>query len=135
MTTVQDAIRRLTIQAVSQGVDEATGKLRQLAAAQDNVAVVSEKTGQATLALDKKFASIERRYVETVRAQQDYERVQRQVNAAVSRSCLAGPCQRRARSCRRAPQDDHQRGQRQRCSHDADAGPRQGCGRCDYPWR
>lgn len=86
MANVQEAVRRLSIQATTSGVSEATAQLRQLSSAQDGVAVSSDKTERATLSLEKRFESIERRYVETVRAQQDYEKVQRQVNAAVSQN-------------------------------------------------
>lgn len=86
MATTQEAIRRLSIQATVSGVDAATGQLEKLAGAQNDVAVASANTEKATLSLDGKFASIERRYVAQVRAQQDYEKVQRQVNAAVAQN-------------------------------------------------
>lgn len=84
MATSQDAVRRLSIQATTSGVSDATAQLKGLAEAQDGVAVASTNTERATLSLDQKFAAIERRYVAQVKAQQDLERVQRQVNAAVS---------------------------------------------------
>lgn len=86
MATVQEAVRRLSIQATTSGVDTATTKLDELSDAQQNVAVTSQQTEKATLSLETRFASIERRYVSQVRAQQDYEKVQRQVNAAVSQN-------------------------------------------------
>jgi hypothetical protein len=86
MATVQEAVRRLSIQATTSGVDAARTKLDELSDAQQNVAVTSQQTEKATLSLETRFASIERRYVAQVRAQQDYERVQRQVNAAVSQN-------------------------------------------------
>ena len=86
MATVQEAVRRLSIQATTSGVDAATTKLDELSDAQQNVAVTSQQTEKATLSLETRFASIERRYVAQVRAQQDYEKVQRQVNAAVSQN-------------------------------------------------
>ncbi|MBN8978010.1 MAG: phage tail length tape measure family protein [Rhizobiales bacterium] len=86
MATVQEAVRRLSIQATTSGVDAATTKLDELSDAQQNVAVTSQQTEKATLSLETRFASIERRYVSQVRAQQDYEKVQRQVNAAVSQN-------------------------------------------------
>lgn len=84
MANAQEAVRRLTIQTSAPGAAEATADLNALAAAQGGVAVASQSTERATLNLDRSFASIERRYVTQVKAQQDYERVQRQVNAAVS---------------------------------------------------
>lgn len=84
MATAQEAVRRLTIQTSAPGAAEATADLNALAAAQGGVTVASQSTERATLNLDRSFASIERRYVAQVKAQQDYERVQRQVNAAVA---------------------------------------------------
>lgn len=54
--------------------------------AHNKVASATETTGKATLSLDKQFSGLERRYNTMVRAQQDYERVQRQVNAAVAQN-------------------------------------------------
>lgn len=86
MADTQEAVRRLSIQATTVGVTDATKQLNDLAKAQGGVAVASANTEKATLSLDQKFASIERRYVAGVRAQQDYEKIQRQVNAAVSQN-------------------------------------------------
>lgn len=86
MSSVQEAVRRLTIQSTAQGVDTTTTQLLGLAGAQEKVAVASDKTERATLSLESKFASIERRYVTAVRAQQDYEKTQRAVNAAVAQN-------------------------------------------------
>ena len=44
------------------------------------------KTDKASLSLEKSFGSLERRYVDTVRAQQDYAKVQEKVNAAVAQN-------------------------------------------------
>lgn len=85
-TTVQEAIRRLRVEATSSGVKEVTSDLNAMSRAQDGVAVASEQTTRATLSQEKRFESIERRYVATVRAQQEYDKVQRQVNAAVAQN-------------------------------------------------
>ncbi|MEH2508696.1 hypothetical protein V1291_000050 [Nitrobacteraceae bacterium AZCC 1564] len=86
MATAQEAVRRLTIQSSVQGVDTSTAQLERLADAQNDVAVASSNTEKATLSLESRFAAIERRYNTQVRAQQDYEKVQRQVNAAVAQN-------------------------------------------------
>lgn len=86
MADVQEAVRRLSIQTTETGTADATKKLNDLARAQGGVAVASANTEKATLSLDKSFTSIERKYVAQVRAQQDYEKIQRQVNAAVSQN-------------------------------------------------
>ncbi|WP_420133955.1 phage tail length tape measure family protein, partial [Rhodopseudomonas sp.] len=84
--TVQEAIRRLRIEASSTGVKEAKADLDALAKSQGGVTVAADETSRATLSQEKRFEAIERRYVATVRAQQDYEKVQRQVNAAVAQN-------------------------------------------------
>lgn len=86
MATTQEAIRRLTIQTSAPGADQAAASLRGVEKAMDGVTVASQSTEKATLSLDQKFASIERKYVAQVRAQQDYEKIQRQVNAAVAQN-------------------------------------------------
>ena len=55
-------------------------------ATQEAVAASTTKTDKASLSLEKAFGSLERRYVETVRTQQDYQKVQDKVNAAVAQN-------------------------------------------------
>ena len=86
MADVQQAVRRLSIQATTTGVTDATRQLNDLAKAQGGVAVASATTEKATESLDKKFASIEKRYISSVRAQADFEKTQRMVNAAVAQN-------------------------------------------------
>src|SRR5262249_26009047 len=50
------------------------------------VAVASAGTERASQSLDGKFASLERRFNQTLKAQQDYEKIQRQINAAVAQN-------------------------------------------------
>lgn len=86
MATPQDAIQRLQIETTSPGTEEATASLNKLAEAYGGVAVASASTEKATASLDSKFASIERRYVDGVKAQQDYAKIQKTVNAAVAQN-------------------------------------------------
>lgn len=86
MADVQQAVRRLSIQATTSGVTDATRQLNDLARAQGGVAVASATTEKATESLDRKFASIEKRYISSVRAQADFEKTQRMVNAAVAQN-------------------------------------------------
>lgn len=86
MATAQEAVRRLTIVTSAPGADQAAASLRGVSKAMDGVTVASQSQEKATLSLDQKFASIERKYVAQVRAQQDYEKIQRQVNAAVAQN-------------------------------------------------
>lgn len=86
MATSQDAISRLQIDTSESGLDETTDKLNKLAEAYGSVTVQSSSTEKATASLDSKFASIERRYVDGVKAQQDYAKIQNTVNAAVAQN-------------------------------------------------
>ncbi|SNS36076.1 hypothetical protein SAMN05216374_0972 [Tardiphaga sp. OK246] len=86
MASVIDAIRRLVIQASAPGAAQATAELNALAAAQGGVAVASAVTERATTSLDSKFAAIERRYNSALRNQQEYAKIQRDVNAAVAQN-------------------------------------------------
>lgn len=86
MADIQQAVRRLQIQATTSGVTDATKQLNDLARAQGGVAVASASTEKATESLDRKFASIEKRYISSVRAQADFEKTQRMVNAAVAQN-------------------------------------------------
>lgn len=86
MATAQDAIQRLQIETTSPGTDEAADSLNKLAEAYGGVTVASASTEKATASLDSKFASIERRYVDGVKAQQDYAKIQNTVNAAVAQN-------------------------------------------------
>lgn len=86
MADIQQAVRRLQIQATTSGVTDATKQLNDLARAQGGVAVASATTEKATESLDRKFASIEKRYISSVRAQADFEKTQRMVNAAVAQN-------------------------------------------------
>jgi hypothetical protein len=86
LANIQEAIRRLTIWATTPGVAESEEALKKLAAAQGGVAVASKVTEGATVSLDQKFAALERRYNTQIRAEQDYEKVKRLVNAAVAQN-------------------------------------------------
>lgn len=86
MATAQEAVRRLTIVTSAPGADQAAASLRGVSKAMDGVTVASTSQEKATLSLDQKFASLERRYVAQVRAQQDFEKIQKQVNAAVAQN-------------------------------------------------
>ncbi|QUS39560.1 hypothetical protein RPMA_12470 [Tardiphaga alba] len=86
MATSQDAVRRLTIQTSAPGADQAAASLHKVGDALADVTVESQKTEKATLNLDQKFNAIEKRYVATVRAQQEYDKTQRMVNAAVAQN-------------------------------------------------
>jgi len=86
MATIQDAIKRLTYMFTSTGADKVAADLGKVGDAQAKVAASAETTSRASLSLEKSFDNLERRYVSTVRAQQDFEKVQNTVNAAVAQN-------------------------------------------------
>ncbi len=103
MADAQEAVRRLSITSTSDGtIPKMTADLNDLAEAQNNVSVASATTEKATLSLDQKFASIERRYIAQVRAQQDYQKIQTQVNQAVQQNPALQGARERRFGCRPA---------------------------------
>src|SRR3954466_11998050 len=86
MASIQEAIKRLTWMFTSTGADKVADDLNKVGAAQANVAASAEKTEKASLSLEKSFDSLERKFVSTVRAQQDYAKVQDTVNQAVKQN-------------------------------------------------
>lgn len=86
MATIQEAIKRLIYQFTSTGADKVAADHNKVADANANLAVKSQATEKASLSLDKAFANLERRFDSTIRAQQDYEKVQAKVNAAVAQN-------------------------------------------------
>lgn len=86
MASIQDAIKRLIYKFSSEGADKVAADHNKVADANANLAVKSQATEKASLSLDKAFANLERRFDSTIRAQQDYEKVQAKVNAAVAQN-------------------------------------------------
>lgn len=86
MVTSEEAVQRLSIVTTSEGTKEATRDLQDLTKAGDGVTVALQSQERASISAESKFAQLERRYVSSVRAQQDFERVQRLVNAAVAQN-------------------------------------------------
>ena len=83
---IQEVVKRLGYTFTSTGADKVAADMDKVGRAHTGVASASTSTERATLSLDRQFANIERRYDATIRAQQEYERVQRQVNAAVAQN-------------------------------------------------
>ena len=81
-----EAIRRIRHVFSAEGAEKVVAAHERVAQSQREIVAASSSTEKATLSLDRQFANIERRYNATIRAQQDYERVQRQVNAAVAQN-------------------------------------------------
>lgn len=84
-----DVIRRLTIQAKTDGVSESAADLNKLSAAQEGVATSSAKQERATLSLDKAVVSLQRRYDQEFRAQQDLAKVQKTLDAARAQGLIS----------------------------------------------
>lgn len=84
--TTQNVIRTLTIRSTTEGVPESTAALKSLQAAHENVAKVTETSAKHQLSMEKALAQNERRFNSALRSQQDFERVQKQVNAAVAQN-------------------------------------------------
>jgi hypothetical protein len=77
-----DTIRKITVQGRTDGVREATADLKQMAAAQDGVAASSDRTQRATLSMEKRLESLQRRFDADYRAQQDFSKAARDLDRA-----------------------------------------------------
>ena len=89
MATVQEAIRRLTVQATSTGVDETTAKLRGLTSAKQGVTVAAQSQERATLSLERRLSAIQRQYDVNYRAEQALARVTRDLSAARAQGLIS----------------------------------------------
>ena len=84
MPSTDDVIKRLIWQFSSTGADKVADDLGKVNAEQTKLAINSEKVTKSSLDLEQSFDKLERRFDATIRAQQDYEKVQQKVNAAVA---------------------------------------------------
>lgn len=85
--------KTLTIRGRTEGVDEAAasvGKLRdeygRFIKTSETTAKVTDTVSKSQLSLSDSFAKTERRFNSSIRAQQDFEKVQRQMNMAVAQN-------------------------------------------------
>lgn len=86
-------IRMLTMRAKTEGVTESTSALHGLQKAHEGVAKSAQVSAQATeqsakgqLSMAQSLDRLERRFNGALRSQQDYEKIVRQVNAAVAQN-------------------------------------------------
>jgi hypothetical protein len=81
MATIQEAVKRLRYVFTSEGADKVAADANKVGAA-----VTASATSQTRAVLDqeKSCASLERRFISTIRQQQDYQKIQDKVNAAVA---------------------------------------------------
>ncbi len=89
MATVQEVIRRLSIESTTKGVDEATAKLKQLEAGYKGVTVEGQKSETATQSMEKRFASIQRQYDVNYRAVTALAKVERDLSTAMGQGLLS----------------------------------------------
>jgi hypothetical protein len=88
MATIQEAVRRLTVESVSKGLPQTTEQLKQLGQAHSGVAVESQKTERATQSMERRLQSIQRQYDRNFRVTQQMARVERDLNAAVAQGLI-----------------------------------------------
>ena len=79
MASMEELIRRVKYLYEVHGAD-------QVAAAQAAITATTGETERATLSLEKGFNNLERKYVETVRAQQNYQKDLEKLNAALAQN-------------------------------------------------
>jgi len=82
MATVQEAVRRLTVEARSVNVKETAKDAQALGTALDGVAVSGARAEKTTQSLDTRLGAIQRRYDENYRSQMDLARVERTLASA-----------------------------------------------------
>lgn len=90
---VGDVIRTIQLRFTTEGEQKATAALKGVQSAQEQLAKSSAHTAQVTetsarhqLSMANSMERLERRFNQTARAQFEYERVQKQVNAAVAQN-------------------------------------------------
>lgn len=80
-TGMNEAIRRLTVQATSKGVKETSRDLQGLGKAHQAVTVESQKSERATLSLERRLDSLQRQYDKNYRATAAMAKIERDLNA------------------------------------------------------
>lgn len=88
MATVQETIRRLTIEAKSPGVQQAANDLQELSRAQAEVTVTAQSQEKATLSVERALDRVQRQYDQAWRAEQQLARVERDLTAARSQGLI-----------------------------------------------
>lgn len=95
MATIQEAKRRLTIEATTRGVDEAKQKLdalaaseRGVAAANDQISATETRKERSTVSAERALNRIQRQYDATWRSMQTYERAERDLTRAQSQGLI-----------------------------------------------
>lgn len=79
-------IRALTIRSSVEGADKTKADLKGIQSAHEGVARTTETSAKGQLSLADAVSKAERRWNTAIRAQQDFEKVQRQMNLAVAQN-------------------------------------------------
>jgi len=88
MADVQEAVRRLTIEATARGVSETTALLHRMVGAQNEVTVASEKSEKSTQTMERRLESIQKRYDEEYRKQRELLKLEKDLDTARSQGLL-----------------------------------------------
>lgn len=83
-----NVIRRISIEAQTKGVADATGQLNKLADAQGNVAVASETASKSSLSVERALERQRRSLDEAYRSQKQFERAQADLDRAMKQGLL-----------------------------------------------
>lgn len=84
-----EAVSVIRIRGVSEGISETTAKLRQLGAAQNDVAVVSEKTTKSSLSASSAFERLAKQVDQTYRREQAFAAGSRTLDRALSQGLVS----------------------------------------------
>ena len=82
MASMQQVVRRLSIEATTRGVREAEQAVKGLSGSLDGVAASSQRAERATQSMESRLGSIQRKYDEQYRAQQAQAKVERDLMQA-----------------------------------------------------
>lgn len=83
-----EVIRRLTISATSTGIDEQTGKLEKLTAANQNLATVTDTNAKRALSAEAAYAKLSNQIDDTARSQNAIEKGTRTLNDALAQGLI-----------------------------------------------
>ncbi len=88
MADIQEAIRRLTIEATARGVSETSALLKRMVETQNEVTVSSEKSERATQTMERRLESIQRRYDDEYRKRRELLKLEKDLDAARAQGLL-----------------------------------------------
>lgn len=89
MASMQQVVRRLSIEATTRGVREAEQAVKGLSGSLDGVAASSQRAERATQSMESRLGSIQRKYDEQYRAQQAQAKVERDLMQAQAQGLVS----------------------------------------------